>query len=63
MTDLRNANFKDKKLPCVDCGDYFVFTEGEQRFFASKGLVEPKRCPGCREKRKLTLAPQEVRNG
>ena len=58
MKDLRKANFQDKQLVCVDCGAGFTFTKGEQRFFASKpGLVEPKRCPECRRKRKLTLVP------
>jgi hypothetical protein len=63
MINLRKANFKDRQLVCLDCEAPFVFSKGEQYFFASKGLVEPKRCPECREKRKLTLAPEEVRNG
>ena len=63
MINLRKANFEDKQLTCVDCESIFLFTKGEQYYFASKGLVEPKRCSRCREKRKLTLAPEEVRNG
>ena len=64
MINLRKANFKDKQLTCVDCGKVFVFTKGEQYFFASKaGLAEPKRCPVCRERRRNTLVPEEVRNG
>lgn len=64
MINLRKANFQDKQLTCVDCEATFLFTKGEQRYFASKpGLVEPKRCPECRLKRKLTLAPEGVRNG
>jgi len=63
MINLRKANFLDKQLTCVDCGDTFTWTRGERYFYASKGLVEPKRCPECRLKRKLTLAPEGVRNG
>lgn len=39
----------DKTLTCVECGSNFIFTIGEQQFYASKGLLnEPKRCPACR---------------
>jgi CxxC-x17-CxxC domain-containing protein len=41
--------FQDRSLACRDCGTTFVFSSGEQAFFASKGLVnEPLRCPTCR---------------
>ena len=43
----------DKTLVCKDCGDDFVFTEGEQQFYAEKGFDnEPQRCPDCRKARK-----------
>ncbi|HZS88986.1 MAG TPA: zinc-ribbon domain containing protein [Chloroflexota bacterium] len=36
-------------LRCRDCGNEFLFSAGEQEFFASKGYVnEPRRCPSCR---------------
>ena len=36
----------DKTLTCKDCGAEFVFTEGEQQFYAEKGFTnEPQRCP------------------
>lgn len=39
----------DKTLTCRDCGASFVFTVGEQEFFAEKGFTnEPGRCPDCR---------------
>ena len=35
-------------------GNEFVFTAGEQEFYAEKGLVnKPKRCPECRKKRRM----------
>lgn len=43
---------KDKTLKCVACGSEFIFTEREQRFFASKGFYEPLHCPACRSKRR-----------
>lgn len=43
----------DKTLVCKDCNQEFVFTEGEQTFYAEKGLQnEPQRCPACRKARK-----------
>ncbi|MGH2541657.1 MAG: zinc-ribbon domain-containing protein [Ardenticatenaceae bacterium] len=35
-----------------DCGSTFLFTEGEQEFFAAKGLTSPVRCRDCRATRK-----------
>ena len=44
---------EDKTLVCEDCGKEFVFTVGEQEFYAEKGLVNtPKRCPECRKARR-----------
>ena len=41
--------FQDRTLVCRDCGEAFVFSAGEQSFFASKGLQnDPQRCPSCR---------------
>ena len=45
--------FQDEKLICEDCGAEFVFTAGEQEFYAEKGLTnKPKRCNDCRKKRR-----------
>lgn len=45
--------YQDEKLVCEDCGSEFIFTEGEQEFYAEKGLVnKPKRCPDCRKNRR-----------
>lgn len=42
----------NKVIKCQDCGEEFIFNEGEQEFYNKKGLTEPKRCKSCREKRK-----------
>ncbi|PYR50880.1 MAG: zinc-binding protein [Acidobacteria bacterium] len=44
--------FQDRILRCVDCGAEFVWTAGEQQFFADKNFKnEPKRCKACKTKR------------
>jgi len=44
--------FQDKSLTCVDCGSEFIWTAGEQLFFADKQFKnEPKRCKACKAKR------------
>ena len=48
----RLMEFHDKVLKCSECGAEFVFTAGEQMFFADKGFKnEPKRCKACKAKR------------
>jgi CxxC-x17-CxxC domain-containing protein len=47
------ANPEDQHLRCVDCGEEFVFTAGEQQFYRDKGLTHaPTRCRRCRESKK-----------
>ena len=45
--------YSDKELNCKECGGPFVFTAGEQEFYAERGFVnEPQRCKVCRDQRK-----------
>ena len=45
--------YTDKTLTCRDCGAEFIFSAGEQEFFASRGFTnEPGRCPACRSARR-----------
>ena len=45
--------FEDKTLTCKECGKEFIFTAGEQEFYAEKGFQnEPQRCKECRDARK-----------
>lgn len=47
--------YEDKTLTCRDCGAQFVFTAGEQAFYAERGFQnEPSRCKSCRDARKVT---------
>src|ERR1041385_2088479 len=51
------ASSEDKSITCVDCGEEFLFTAGEQAFYRERGLTnEPTRCKNCREKRKAGRA-------
>ena len=44
--------FQDKSLKCIDCGQDFIFTAGEQLFFHDKQFKnEPKRCKNCKAQR------------
>lgn len=50
--------YEDKTLVCKDCGQEFVFTAGEQEFYAEKGFQnEPQRCRDCRMARKNAARP------
>jgi CxxC-x17-CxxC domain-containing protein len=43
-------SFANKTLTCRDCGSEFIFTSGEQEFYAQKGFTnEPTRCTSCRQ--------------
>jgi CxxC-x17-CxxC domain-containing protein len=45
--------YEDKTLVCKDCEQEFVYTAGEQEFYAEKGFQnEPARCKECRVNRK-----------
>ena len=45
--------YQDKTLVCKECGEEFVFTAGEQEFYAERGFQnEPQRCKKCRDARK-----------
>jgi CxxC-x17-CxxC domain-containing protein len=49
----QTSDYQDRSIACVDCGEHFTWTTGEQVFFHDKGLKnEPKRCKNCRDKRK-----------
>ena len=46
-------SYQDRTLTCVDCSQPFIWTEGEQEFYAQRGFTnEPRRCPDCRRARK-----------
>jgi CxxC-x17-CxxC domain-containing protein len=43
--------FSDRILKCVDCGEEFVFSAGEQLFFRERQFQhEPRHCKKCKAK-------------
>ena len=45
--------YNDTTRKCKACGADFVFTAGEQEFYAERGFQnEPQRCKACRDSRK-----------
>lgn len=51
----------DVELACVDCSAGFIWTAGEQAFFAERDLQPPKRCRQCRdEKRRRNQAREKL---
>lgn len=49
--------YQDRTLVCRECGRTFVFTAGEQQFYAEKGFQnDPSRCPTCRASRRQARA-------
>src|SRR2546429_2205153 len=48
-----HVSFQDKTLTCRDCGQEFIWTAGEQEFYASRGLQNaPTRCANDRAARR-----------
>jgi len=65
MSDIQRAelstepasDFQDRSISCIDCGEQFVWSVGEQIFFNDKGLRnEPKRCKPCKQAKTQRLA-------
>ena len=44
---------EDQTISCSECGENFVFTQGERQFYIERGFeYPPKRCKPCRAQRK-----------
>ena len=54
--------YSDEVLVCRDCLERFVWTAGEQEWFAERALHPPRRCKSCRTARKHRPADQAVAN-
>lgn len=47
-SNVKESDLEEKTLVCKDCGNKFIWTTGEQKFFLDKGLQNiPKRCKVC----------------
>ena len=53
MVGATDEIFEDETLVCKECGNEFVFTAGEQKFYKEKGFLnKPKSCKACRDAKK-----------
>ena len=55
----------DVRLTCRECGRQFIFTEGEQAFYAQRGLTPPSHCKECRSKKdkpRKTIRKRKIEN-
>lgn len=49
--------FEDVEIQCIDCGQNFLWSAGEQLFFRDKKLKNPpKRCKSCKKAKNERLA-------
>lgn len=49
---FKKESMAELTIKCVACGQEFVFSEGEQVFYRTKGLTPPKYCIICRAREK-----------
>jgi len=55
------GEFTDLPIGCIDCGESFIWTAGEQAFFSEKNLLNPpKRCKECKRAKNRRLAAIEM---
>ena len=55
---------QDQTLTCIDCGEEFTWSAGEQEFFREKGFTNPpKRCRQCRQDKKEQRSGGEGKGG
>lgn len=56
-TFAKQPEFEDTEITCIDCGNFFVWSGGEQLFYHDKGLQNPpKRCKACKQAKNERLA-------
>lgn len=61
--DIIPEAFIDKEIVCVDCQQPFIFSSGEQAFFWTRRLADPKRCKDCRVIRRRSLIALNMEQG
>jgi hypothetical protein len=54
---------EDKTIKCKECGDDFVLTVDDQKWYQEKGFKEPKRCKSCRHLRRENVIGKEHNYG
>lgn len=59
----REEDNGDRLLACCDCGDDFLWTASEQRFYRVKDLARPRRCLRCRAAKRLEYERRQAVRG
>lgn len=54
--------YEDKTLVCKECGNEFVFTAGEQEFYAEKGFTNENRSVARLADRLVKMLPRQREN-
>jgi hypothetical protein len=49
----------DRRIVCRDCNAPFVWSTGEQQYYAARNLTAPKSCRRCRAARKTRREPED----
>ena len=44
--------FEDMEITCIECSRVFTWSAGEQDYYRSRDLKQPKMCKPCREERR-----------
>lgn len=57
--ETESIYYEDKSITCRDCQEDFLWSGGEQRFYAAHDYDAPRRCKPCREERKARRAQQK----
>jgi CxxC-x17-CxxC domain-containing protein len=62
VIEASEIQFEDKYIKCSDCGETFIFSAGEQKFFADKNLrYARKRCRECNAKKSERIKRAKIR--
>ena len=54
--------FVDQERNCKDCDGTFIWSAGEQEFFARNQFTPPRRCVRCRQINKQNKQKEEDKN-
>lgn len=49
---MKKQKMEDKSIICKECGKKFLFNISDQEYYHNMEFETPKRCPGCRRKKK-----------
>ena len=52
---MDESQYSDRAMLCLECGQTYTWQAGEQYYYASKHLLDPRRCPACRKRRKDSI--------